>query len=100
MSPLIIVVLFYLVLVFVCISFFNVSEICLKLESGFRMIRNFPTIQALVSVTLYLATQNFHKWKEIFLVTLGKYLLQAHVLSDVVHRNSAEWCRMNCAMVT
>ncbi|XP_062201483.1 uncharacterized protein LOC133904011 [Phragmites australis] len=54
---------------------------------------------ALVPIVLDLGSSNYNKWRGWFLITLGKYSLTCHVLFDVVHPDSADWCRMDCVVL-
>lgn len=56
-------------------------------------------IRTLVPVVLDLGSPNYNKWRGRFLITLGKYSLTAHVLSDATRRDSADWCRMDCVVL-
>jgi hypothetical protein len=41
----------------------------------------------------------YSRWRESFLLTLTKFSLECHVLSDVVH-HSPDWIRMNVVVLT
>lgn len=41
-----------------------------------------------------------HLLARVFLLTVGKYLLQGHVLSDVSAPDSPDWVRMDCILRT
>ncbi|XP_062192504.1 uncharacterized protein LOC133896000 [Phragmites australis] len=56
-------------------------------------------IRTLVPVVLDLGSPNYNKWCCRFLITLGKYSLTAHVLSDVTRHDSANWCCMDCIVL-
>lgn len=56
-------------------------------------------IRALVLVVLDLGSPNYNKWCGRFLITLGKYSLTSHVLSNIVRRDSADWSRMDCVVL-
>ncbi|EEE66911.1 hypothetical protein OsJ_23758 [Oryza sativa Japonica Group] len=47
-------------------------------------------VKALVPVTLDLNSDNYSRWRGLFLVALGKYALQDHVFSDVPRADQAD----------
>lgn len=55
-------------------------------------------IRSLVHVILDVNSGNFARWREQFLLTLGKYSLQGHVLHDDCPLNSPDWERMDCVV--
>ncbi|EAY83991.1 hypothetical protein OsI_39218 [Oryza sativa Indica Group] len=57
-------------------------------------------VKALVPVVLDLGAANYTKWRGLFLVTLGKYALADHVLSDNAFPQHAPWARMDCVVLT
>jgi uncharacterized membrane protein YgcG len=57
-------------------------------------------IKILIPVTLDKSASNYHRWRTMFLVVLGKYNLQDHVLTDVAHPTRAAWKTMDCCIVT
>lgn len=56
-------------------------------------------IHAPVPLILDLNSAFFTRWRESFL-TVGKFSLQQHVLSDVVASYSPDWASMDCAVRT
>jgi hypothetical protein len=42
----------------------------------------------------------YARWRESFLLTLGRYSLESHVLSDVAVPTSADWVWMDCVVRT
>jgi hypothetical protein len=57
-------------------------------------------IRALVPLVLDLNSAFFARWRESFLLTVGKFSLQQHVLSDDVAPHSPDWVRMDCVVRT
>jgi hypothetical protein len=57
-------------------------------------------VKALVPVVLDIGAANYSKWCGLFLVTLGKYALSDHVLSDAAFPEHATWARMDCVVLT
>ncbi|XP_066358175.1 uncharacterized protein [Miscanthus floridulus] len=55
-------------------------------------------IRHLIPVVLDVAAGNYTQWHEQFLLTVGKYALQDHVLRDVPVVASPDWGRMNCVV--
>lgn len=41
---------------------------------------------------------NYMRWREQFLLTLGKYSLQDHILHDFPPPGSPDWSRMDCVV--
>ena len=56
------------------------------------------SIRSLVPVVLDTSSGNYYRWKEQFLLTLGKYQLQDHVFRDRPAHPSPEWTRMDCVV--
>jgi hypothetical protein len=56
-------------------------------------------ICALVPLLLDVNSTFYSRWRESFLLTLNKFSLECHVLSDVVH-HSPDWIRMNVVVLT
>ena len=48
-------------------------------------------IKVLVPITLDRIANNYDRWRKVFLVTLGKYVLTDHVLSDDAHPTRSTW---------
>lgn len=57
-------------------------------------------IKILIPMTLDKSANNYRRWRSMFLVVLGKYNLQDHVLSDVAHPTRSAWTTMDCCVVT
>lgn len=57
-------------------------------------------VKVLVPIVLDLGAANYQKWHGLFLVTLGKYALTDHVLSDDAFPHHASWARMDCVVLT
>jgi len=55
-------------------------------------------IRSLVLIILDVNSGSYSKWREQFLLTLGKYSLQDHVLQDDPPRPSPDWVRMDCVV--
>ncbi|XP_066344476.1 uncharacterized protein [Miscanthus floridulus] len=51
-------------------------------------------IKVLVPVILDRASNNYNRWRALFLVVLGKYALTDHVLTDVVNDDRSAWVQM------
>jgi hypothetical protein len=56
-------------------------------------------IRALVPLLLDVNSTFYSRWRESFLLTLIKFSLDCHVLSDVVH-HSPDWTRMNAVVLS
>ena len=57
-------------------------------------------IKVLVPVILDRASNNYTRWRALFLVVLGKYALTDHVLKDVVNDDRPAWVQMDCTVLT
>jgi len=57
-------------------------------------------IRALVPLLLDVTSTFYPRWRESFLLTVGKYSLNRHVLSDTGVPTSADWVRMDCVVRT
>ena len=57
-------------------------------------------IRALVPLQLDVTSTFYARWRESFLLTLGRYSLERHVLSDIAVPTSADWVRMDCVVRT
>lgn len=55
-------------------------------------------VKALVPVVLDLGSANYSKCRCLFLITLSKYALSDHILSDAFPNNGA-WARMDCVVL-
>ncbi|XP_066327890.1 uncharacterized protein [Miscanthus floridulus] len=55
-------------------------------------------IRLLVPVVLDSAAGNYARWREQFLLTVGKYSLQDHVLREPPVLPHADWIRMDCVV--
>jgi hypothetical protein len=58
------------------------------------------TIRLLIPLRLDGTSAFYARWRESFLLTLGRYSLERHVLSYVALPNSAEWVRMDYVVRT
>ncbi|XP_066323654.1 uncharacterized protein [Miscanthus floridulus] len=56
-------------------------------------------IKVLVPVVLDRAANNYNRWRSLFLVVLGKYILTDHVLTDVVNADRPAWLQMDCTVL-
>jgi hypothetical protein len=56
-------------------------------------------IRSLVLIVLDVNSGSYSKWREQFLLTLGKYSLQDQVLQDDPPRPSPDWVRMDCVIL-
>ncbi|XP_066384636.1 uncharacterized protein [Miscanthus floridulus] len=57
-------------------------------------------IKVLIPVILDRASNNYTRWRALFLIVLGKYALTDHVLTDVVNDDRPAWVQMNCTVLT
>ena len=57
-------------------------------------------IRALVPLLLDVTSTFYARWRESFLLTVGKFSLERHVLSDDVAPTSPNWVRMDCVVRT
>ncbi|CAN6292225.1 unnamed protein product [Urochloa humidicola] len=55
-------------------------------------------IRSLVHHVLDLATGNYTRWQDQFLLVLGKYSLEDHVLDDSPAPDFPDWVRMDCVV--
>ena len=55
-------------------------------------------IRSLVPVVLDIAAGNYTRWSEQFLLVLGKFSLQDHVLLDNPLATYPDWARMDCVV--
>ncbi|XP_066324232.1 uncharacterized protein [Miscanthus floridulus] len=55
-------------------------------------------IRNLVTVVLDLNVGNFNRWRDQFLLIVGKYSLQHHVLQDLPAPGFPDWQRMDCVV--
>ncbi|XP_039788363.1 uncharacterized protein LOC120654781 [Panicum virgatum] len=55
-------------------------------------------IKSLVPVVLDINSSSYSRWREQFLLTLGRYQLQDHVLQDRLARLSPDWTLMDCVV--
>ncbi|EEC84135.1 hypothetical protein OsI_30480 [Oryza sativa Indica Group] len=56
-------------------------------------------VKALVPINLDVNAANFTRWRGLFLVTVGKYDLTDHVLSDAHHPANLSWLQMDCVVL-
>jgi hypothetical protein len=57
-------------------------------------------IRLLIPLRLDGTSTFYARWRETFLLTLGRYSLERHVLSDTAVPASADWARMDCVVRT
>ena len=57
-------------------------------------------IKVMVPVILDHASNNYNRWRALFLVVLGKYALTDNVLTDVVNDDWPAWVQMDCTVLT
>jgi hypothetical protein len=57
-------------------------------------------IKNLIPIVLDLQSSNYSKWRGHVLLTLGRFALQDHVLSDVARPTDPAWSRMDCVVVS
>lgn len=50
-------------------------------------------------INLDVNAANFTRWRGLFLVTVGKYDLTDHVLSDAHHPANLSWLQMDCVVL-
>lgn len=58
-------------------------------------VQNIRTLEPLV---LDVTSTFYSRWRESFLLVLGKYSLQGHVLTNTAMPESQDWVRMNCVV--
>lgn len=57
-------------------------------------------IKALVPIILDPMSAHYRKWRDYFLLTLGRYSLSDHVLSDAVFPHVPAWSKMDCVVLS
>lgn len=57
-------------------------------------------IWALVPVVLDLTSPHYNKWRDLVLLTLGRYSLADHVTSDAAFPDDPAWHRMDCVVLS
>ena len=57
-------------------------------------------IRLLISLVLDVASAFYGRWRQSFLLVVGRYSLESHVLSDAAAPNSPDWVRMDCVVRT
>ncbi|XP_066341933.1 uncharacterized protein [Miscanthus floridulus] len=58
-------------------------------------------IKHLIPIVLELqSSSNYSKWRDYFLLTLGRFSLRDHVLSDDARPDNPAWSRMDCVVVS
>jgi hypothetical protein len=67
----------------------------LNLHAQVVIVQNICALVPLLDVN----STFYSRWRESFLLTLTKFSLECHVLSDVVH-HSPDWIRMNVVVLT
>ena len=55
-------------------------------------------IRSLVHSVLDLAACNYNHWRDQFLLAVGKYSLEDHMLHDTPAPNFPDWVRMDCVV--
>ncbi|XP_039827203.1 uncharacterized protein LOC120688922 [Panicum virgatum] len=55
-------------------------------------------IRSLISVVLDVSSGNYTRWRDQFLLTIGKFSLQEHVLLDEPVDAYPDWARMDCVL--
>ena len=73
------------------------AAVLLNLHAQAVSVQN---IRALVPLLLDVTSTFYPRWRESFLLTVGKYSLNRHVLSDTAVPTSADWVRMDCVVRT
>jgi hypothetical protein len=73
------------------------AKALLNLHSQAVAVQN---IRLLIPLRLDAASAFYSRWRESFLLTLGRYSLESHVLSDAAIPTSADWVRMDCVVRT
>jgi len=74
---------------------FHEAAALLNLHAQAVAVQN---IRSLVPVVLDINSSSYSRWREQFLLTLGRYQLQDHVLQDQPARISPDWTRMDCVV--
>ncbi|XP_072147815.1 uncharacterized protein [Setaria viridis] len=57
-------------------------------------------VKALIPVILDQATNNYTKWRGMFLTVLGKYALTRHVIEDEAFPSRPAWVQADCCVLT
>ena len=57
-------------------------------------------IRLLVPLVLDIASAFYGRWRQSFLLLVGRYSLESHVLFDAASPNSPDWARMDCIVQT
>ena len=57
-------------------------------------------IRLLVPLVLDIASAFYGRWRQSFLLLVGRYSLESHVLFDAAAPNSPDWARMDCVVQT
>ena len=57
-------------------------------------------IRLLIPLVLHVASAFYGRWRQSFLLVVGRYSLESHVLSDAAAPNSPDWARMDCVVQT
>ena len=55
-------------------------------------------IRSLISVVLDVSSGNYTRWRDQFLLTVGKFSLQDHVRLDEPVAINPDWARMDCVV--
>ncbi|XP_066358104.1 uncharacterized protein [Miscanthus floridulus] len=53
-----------------------------------------------VPLVLDIASAFYGCWRQLFLLVIGRYSLESHVLFDAAAPNSSDWVRMDCVVQT
>jgi hypothetical protein len=71
------------------------AQALLHLHSQAVAVQN---IRLLIPVVLDHTAKNYARWREQFLLVVGKYSLQDHVLRDPPLHTHPDWVRMDCVV--
>ena len=55
-------------------------------------------IRSVVHVILDVNSGNYARWREPFVLAIGKYSLQDHILSDAASPGNPDWAHMDCVV--
>jgi hypothetical protein len=56
-------------------------------------------IKNLIPVVLDLSSPHYNRWRHLFILTVGKYALTDHILSDDFFPTTPSWARMECTVL-
>ena len=83
--------------IFAPFCFSNEAAALLNLHAQAVAMQN---IRLLVPLVLDVASAFYGPWRQSFLLVVGRYSLESHVLSDAAAPNSPDWARMDCVVQT